>query len=69
MLHELEWTTLELRRTMTQLALLYKMRRGQIDVNTETYLNPNNELRTRASHQYRYIQDSHRENVFLFFFP
>ena len=73
MLHELGWTTLELRRTMTQLALLYKMNRGQIDVDTETHLNPNTELRTRASHQYRYIvyiQDKATKNThFYSFFP
>ena len=75
MLHEFGWTPLELRRTMTRLALLYKMSRGQIDVDTETHLNPNTELRTRASHQYRYIVNSlytgqsHKEHAFLFFFP
>ena len=70
MLHELGWTTLELRRTMTRLALLYKMSRGQIDVDTETYLNSNTELRTRASHQYRYIQDKATKNTYFYsFFP
>ena len=68
MLHELGWTTLELRRTMTWLALLYKMSRGQIDVDTETYLNPNTELRTCASHQLDITRQSHKEHIFLFFF-
>ena len=66
MLHELGWTTLELRTTMTRLALLYKMSRGQIDVDTETYLNPNTEFRTRASHQYRYTQDKDTKNTYFY---
>ena len=66
MLHELGWTTLELRRTMTRLALLYKMSRGQIDVDTETYLNPNTKLRTRASHQYKYIYKTKPQRTCIF---
>ena len=53
------------RRTMTRLALLYKISRGQIDVDTEIYLNPNTKLRTRASHQYRYIQDKATKNKYF----
>ena len=40
MLHDLGWTSMELRRTMTRLTLpLYKMSRGQIDIEA-TYLKP-----------------------------
>ena len=62
MLHDLGWTSLELRRTMTRLTLLYKMSRGQIDIDVNTYLKPHIERRTRGSHLFRYRQE--KGNVF-----
>ena len=56
MLHDLGWTSLKLRRAMTQLTLLYKMSRGYINIDVNTYLNPHTERRTRGSHLYRYRQ-------------
>ena len=44
-----DWTSLELRRPMTQLTLLYKMSRGQFDIDVNTYLYPHAELRTREA--------------------
>ena len=70
MLSELGWSTLELRRTMSRLVLLYKMSRGQIDIDTDAYLHPNTELRTRASHNHRYLQDKVTKNTYFnSFFP
>jgi len=40
MLHNLGWTSLELKRTMTRLALLYKMSRDQIDFDVNSYGQP-----------------------------
>ena len=70
MLHDLGWTSLELRRTMTRLTLLYKIRRGQIDIDVNIYLNPHTERSTRGSHLYRYRQEKAKENVYFYsFFP
>ena len=57
MLHDLGWTSLELRRTMTRLTLLYKMTRGQIDIDVNTYLKHYTDRRTRGSYLYRYRQE------------
>jgi len=46
MLYDLGWPSLELRRSMTRLTLLYKMSRGQIDTDVNTYLRPHTERRT-----------------------
>ena len=55
---------------MSRLVLLYKMSRGQIDIDTDAYLHPNTELRTRASHNYRYLQDKATKNTYFnSFFP
>ena len=46
MLHNLGWTSLESKRTMTRLALLYKMSRDQIDFDVNSYGQPHYEVRT-----------------------
>ena len=64
------YTTLESRRTMTRLTLLYKMSRGEIDIDTDSFLRPHAESRTRASHSYRYRQDIATKNLYFYsFFP
>ena len=57
--------SLELRRSMTQLTLLYKMSCGQIHIDVNTYLRPLTELRTRESHNYRYRQDKARQRILI----
>ena len=58
------------RRTMTRLTLLYKMSRGEIDIDTDSFLRPHAESRTRASHSYRYRQDIATKNLYFYsFFP
>ena len=70
MLQNLGWTTLESRRTMTRLSLLYKMSRGEIDIDIYLFLRPHTERRTRASHSYRYRQDKATKNIYFYsFFP
>lgn len=67
-LHKLGWTTLELRRTMTHLILLYKMSQGQIDIDTDAYLHPHTEFRTHAGHSY--TPDKTTKNTYFYsFFP
>ena len=63
-LHDLGWTSLELRRTMTRLTLLYKMTRRQIDIDVNTYLNPHTELKLGEA---IFIDiDRKRETFFVF---
>ena len=70
MIQDLGWKTLESRRTMTRLTLLYKMSRGEIDIDTDSFLRPHAESRTRASHSYRYRQDKATKNLYFYsFFP
>ena len=70
MIQDLGWKTLESRRTMTRLTLLYKMSRGEIDIDTDSFLRPHAESRTHASHSYRYRQDKATKNLYFYsFFP
>ena len=57
MLQDLDWTSVELSRTMTRLDLLHKMSHDQIDIDVNSYLQPHSEVRTRGSHRYRYRKD------------
>ena len=59
---------LESRRAMTRLTLLYKMSRGEIDIDTDSFLRPHAESRTRASHSYRYRQDKATKNLYFYSF-
>ena len=69
-LQDLGWMSLESRRTMTRLTLLYKMSREEIDIDTDSLLRPHTESRTRESHNYRYRQDKATKNVYFYsFFP
>ena len=70
MIQDLGWKTLESRRTMTRLTFLYKMSRGEIDIDTDSFLRPHAESRTRATHSYRYRQDKATKNLYFYsFFP
>ena len=67
LLQDLGWTSLEL-RTMTRLNLLYKMSRGHIDIEVNSYLQPHGEVRTRGSLRYRYRQDKEKRNIYFYSF-
>ena len=70
MLQDLGWTSLELRRTMIRLNLLYKMSRKQNDIDVNNYLQPHSEVRTLGSHRYRRRQDKATKNTYFYsFFP
>ena len=47
MLYDLGWPSLELRRSMTRLTLLYKKSHEQIDVDVNTYLRPHTDTERR----------------------
>ena len=69
MLHSLGWMSLELKRTMTRLALLYKMSCDKIDFDVNSYGQPHYEVRTRGSHRYRYRhEDKATKNIDLYSF-
>ena len=68
LLQDLGWTSLELRRTMTRLNLLYKMSRGHIDIDVNSYLQPHGKVRTRGSRRYRYRQDKEKRNICFYSF-
>jgi len=55
MLKELQWDTLDLRRKKNRLALMYKLSHSLLDIQTEKYLVPNNETRTRKSHAFDFF--------------
>ena len=48
MFEDLSWENLELRKSMTRLNILYKMSRGQIDIDVNSYLQPHSEVRNRG---------------------
>ena len=68
MLHELQWPTLESRREMARLILLYKMTRGQIDIDVTTHLRPHKDFRTRRSHNFEYFQEKATKNKYFYSF-
>ena len=51
---DLMWATLETRRRLSRLMLLYKRTHGLIDIDTRKYLIQHSESRTRGSHQFKF---------------
>jgi hypothetical protein len=69
MLQELNWESLESRRTKAQLTLLYKIINDLVDIPSQPYLQPGSS-RTRSQHASKFRQYSVRTNVLKFsFFP
>ena len=64
MLQDKRWTSLQLKRTMTRLNLLYEMIRGQIDIDVIFH----SEVGTRGSQRYRYRQDNETKNIYFYSF-
>ena len=70
MLQGLNWDTLETMRKRERLVTMYKMCHGYLEGNWGEYLIPNNEKRTRGSHQFKFRIPKARINVFKYsFFP
>lgn len=53
---------------MTRLNLLNKISSGQIDIDVNSYLQPQSEVRTRGSHRYMYRQDKATKNIYFYSF-
>ena len=54
MIKDLGWATLETRRRLSRLTLMYKLTHGLIDIDTRKYLIQHSESRTRGSHQFKF---------------
>ena len=69
MLEELNWESLESRRTKIQLTLLYKIMNGMVDIPTSPYVTQAS-ARTRSSHTMKLRQISSRTDACKYsFFP
>ena len=69
MLEELNWESLESRRTKIQLTLLYKIMNGMVDIPTSPYVTQAS-ARTRSSHTMKLRQISSRTDAYKYsFFP
>ncbi|KAL8579161.1 hypothetical protein ACOMHN_010745 [Nucella lapillus] len=69
MLKDLNWETLQSRRTKGQLNMFYKIVNNQIDIPPDPYLTPGSS-RTRSNHSQKFRHVPARTNVFKFsFFP
>ena len=69
MLEELNWESLESRRTKIQLTLLYKIMNSMVDIPTSPYVTQAS-ARTRSSHTMKLRQISSRTDAYKYsFFP
>ena len=68
MLEELNWDSLESRRTKIQLTLLYKIMNGMVDIPTSPYVTQAS-ARTRSSHTMKLRQISRTDAYKNSFFP
>ena len=70
MIKDLGWATLEMRRRLSRLTLMYKLTHGLIDIDTRKYLIQHSESRTRGSHQLKFRMPYANKDVFkISFFP
>ena len=68
MLTDLEWETLESRRTKQQLTIVYKIVNNLIDIHPEQYLTPaRSSLRANHRHKFNHFQTSSDTFKFSFF--
>ena len=72
MLDDLQWTTLQQRRTDTSLTFFYKIHNGLVDIDRDRYLMPNKSTRysTRTTHLQQYDRLTASTDLLKFsFFP
>ena len=70
MIKELDWETLELRRTKCRLNMMYKLSHKIVNFDTSKHLVFNSEKRTRGSHNFKYVLPKINKDVFKYsFFP
>ena len=70
MLKDLSWDTLATRRKTARLSFMYKLTHNLVDFSAENHLKPNNERRTRGSHDFKFLVPRAKKDIFKFsFFP
>ena len=72
MLSELGWSSLETRRTIARLNLMYKICHGNVDIDKNSYLCSSKicGTRTRSSHDYKFFNINATKDVYFYsFFP
>ena len=72
MLRDLGWFSLETRRTIATLNLMYKICHGTVDIDKNSYLRPHSNCRvkTRCSHDYKFFNINATKDVYFYsFFP
>ena len=70
MIKELDWDTLELRRTKCRLNMMYKLSHKIVNFDTSKHLVFNSEKRTCGSHNFKYVLPKINKDVFKYsFFP
>ena len=68
MLKDLSWDTLATRRKTARLSFVYKLTCNLIDCSAENHLKPNNERRTRGSHDFKFLVPRAKKGIFKFSF-
>ena len=66
MIKDLDWDTLELRRTMSRLNMMYKLSHKLVNFDTSEHLVFNSEKRTRGSHHFKYVLPKINKDVFKY---
>ena len=72
MLSELGWSSLETRRTIARLNLMYKICHGNVDIDKNSYLCSSKicGTRTRSSHDHKFFNINATKDVYFYsFFP
>ena len=72
MLRDLGWFSLETRRTIARLNLMYKVCHGTVDIDKNSYLRPHSNCRvkTRSSHDCKFLDINATKDVYFYsFFP
>ena len=69
MLNHLQWPTLEHRRSLSRIAMLYKITNNLIAVDPKRYLTPQPSLSTRNNNPLQYQIISTRTNYYKYIFP
>lgn len=71
-LRDLGWSSLESRRTIARLNLVYKICHGIVDIDQNSYLrsHTNCGAKTRSSHNYEFLNANATKDVYFYsFFP
>ena len=66
MLKDLGWKTLEQRRQEARLSMTYHMTHNLVDFNTENFLIPHTDTRTRGSHCFKFQIPKANKDTFKF---